>query len=361
MPKKILGKWSVSWLQILNDSGKADQKLMPRLSAQDIKSMYEHMVFSRVFDEKCLLLQRQGRMGTYASVRGQEAAQVGSAYALSKEDWLFPAFRENAANLVRGVPPENIMLYWAGNEWGEYIPKDVNNFTVAIPVGTQIPHAVGVGWGMKIKKQKSAVIVYFGDGATSKGDFHEALNWAGVFQVPVVFLCQNNQYAISLHVSSQTRSQTLAQKAISYGFEGIKVDGNDVFAVYKATKNALDKARSGKGPTLIEAFTYRIEHHTTADDSARYRTKKEVDEWRKKDPINRLEIWMRKRKILTDSYKKTVLEQAGKRVEEAVEKMESMPRPKAREIFDYVFEKPTWNLEEQKKGLLDSLGKEDEK
>jgi pyruvate dehydrogenase E1 component alpha subunit len=356
MPQKVLGRFSVSWLQVLNEKGIADKKLMPRLSAGAIRDLYKQMVVSRVFDEKCLALQRQGRMGTYASVRGQEAAQVGSAYAMEKEDWMFSAFRENAANLVRGVPPENIMAYWAGDERGEAMPPEINNFTVSIPVSTQLPHAAGAAWGMKLKRQRAASLVYFGDGATSKGDFHEAMNLAGVFKLPVVFFCQNNQYAISLPVSRQTAARTLAQKALAYGFEGLRVDGNDVFAVYLASKKALAKARSGKGPTLIEAFTYRIEHHTTADDSWRYRTKKEVEEWKKKDPIARLEIYMKKKGLLPDSYKKQVLEEARKRVEEAVRKMESMPKPRPSDMFDFVFEKPTWNLEEQKQELLDYLG-----
>lgn len=356
MPRKTLQSFSIQRLQVLDEKGSVDQKLMPSLRPVDIRFLYESMVLSRILDEKCLALQKQGRMGTYASVRGQEAAQVGSAFALQKDDWLFPAFRETAANLVRGVPPENIMAYWAGDERGEVTPSPINNFTVSIPVGTQILHAVGVAWAMKIRRKKSAALVYFGDGATSKGDFHEGLNWAGVFSLPVIFLCQNNQYAISLPAAKQTASKTLAQKAIAYGFEGVQVDGNDIFAMVKASRDALQKARAGKGPTLIEAYTYRIENHTTADDSARYRTAKEVEEWRKKDPIIRLELYMEKKKLLTAALKKSVLENTRKVVEKAVEKMESLPAPKPEEMFNYVFEKPTWNMVEQKKELLDSLG-----
>jgi len=358
MPKKVVGKFSVSWLQVLNEKGVADSKLMPHLSGREIKDLYEHMIVSRLFDEKCISLQRQGRMGTYASLRGQEAAQVGSAYALHPEDWLFPSFRENAANIVRRVPPEKIMAYWAGDERGEKIPEGVNNFTVSVPVSTQVPHGVGAAWAMKIGGEKTASLVYFGDGATSKGDFHEGMNFAGVFNLPVVFFCQNNQFAISMRNENQTASKTIAQKALAYGFEGIKVDGNDVFAVYKATKDALDKAKKGKGPTLIEAFTYRMEHHTTADDSWRYRTKKEVSEWAKKDPIVRLEVYMKKKKLLTDSYKKKVLEEAKKRVEDAVKKMESMLPPKPGDLFDYMFEELPWNLVEQKEELLKFLREE---
>jgi len=349
MPEKVLGEFSVSWLQVLNEKGVLDSRLMPGLSSQEIKELYWGMVFSRAFDEKCLTLQKQGRIGTYASLRGQEAAQVGSAFALKKEDWLFPSFRENGANLVRGIPPENLMACWAGDERGEKIPEGINNFTASIPVGTQISHAVGVAWGMKLRGEKSASLVYFGDGATSRGDFHEGLNLAGVFQLPVVFLCQNNQYAISLPFSRQTAAKTVAQKAIAYGFEGVRVDGNDIFAVYKAVKQALEKAYSGGGPTLIEAFTYRIEHHTSADDSTRYRTKKEVEEWKKKDPIDRLEKHMKKKKLLDESGRKKTWENARKKIEEAVKKMESLPEPKVSDIFDFVFEALPQSLEEQKK------------
>ena len=176
-------------------------------------------------------------------------------------------------------------MYWGGDERGMLIPKDQNNFPVCIPVATQTLHAVGAAMASNIKKEKTAFLTYLGDGATSEGDFHEAMNFAGVFNAPVVFICQNNQYAISVPREKQTRSKTLAQKAIAYGFQGIQVDGNDVFAVYKATKDALQKARSKKGPTFIECFTYRIGDHTTADDSSKYRTKKELEYWQKKDRV----------------------------------------------------------------------------
>ncbi len=350
MVEKVLGKFSVHWRQVLDGEGRADAKLMPKLTGSIVRDMHHWMVVSRAFDEKCLVLQRQGRMGTYASLRGQEAAQVGSAIALGKKDWMFPSFRENAANLVRGVPAENIMAYWAGDERGERIPEGVNNFTCAIPVGTQIPHAVGCAWGMRLKGNRAASLVYFGDGATSKGDFHEGLNLAGVFRLPAVFLCQNNQWAISLPFERQTAASTIAQKAVAYGFPGIRVDGNDVFAVYSATKQALERAYSGKGPTLIEAFTYRVEHHTTADDSTRYRSKKEVDSWRRKDPIERLEKWMLNKKLLTPAARKKTWEEARKGIEKVVERMEAIPEPKVADMFDFVYEKLSPGLEEQKKG-----------
>lgn len=357
MPRKVLDSFSVEWLQVLDEKGAVDRKLMPALSGKEMLFLYERMVFSRALDEKCLVLQRQGRLGTYASVRGQEAAQAGSAFAMEKGDWLFPAFRETAANLVRGVPAENIIRYWAGDERGQSLAKGLNNFMVSIPVATHLPHAVGTAWGMKLRKKRSAVVVYFGDGATSKGDFHESCNWAGVFRLPVVFLCQNNQWAISVPVEKQTAAKTLAQKALAYGFPGIRVDGNDVFAIYRATKEALAKARSGGGPTLIEAFTYRLEHHTTADDSSRYRSQEEVEAWKKKDPLLRLERFLGSRKLLTEGGKGKIWEQARKGVEAAVARAEAAPKSEPGEIFDSVFAQLTPNLEEQKKGLLEFLAR----
>jgi pyruvate dehydrogenase E1 component alpha subunit len=353
MPKKTIGSFRVENLQIMDEKGRVDSKLMPKLSSAEMKKMYEFMVIGRLHGEKAMMLQRQGRMGTYASGKGEEAAHVGSAFATRAEDWVFPAFREDSAYIVRGVPMELLLLYWAGDEKGEVFPG--NNFTPAIPVGSQIPHATGVAWAAKMKGKKHASLVYFGDGATSKGDFHESMNFAGVFKIPCVYMCMNNQYAISVKLQRQTASETIAQKAIAYGIEGIRVDGNDIFAVYRAVKEALEKARAGRGPTLIEAFTYRIEHHTTSDDWTRYRTQKEVNAWAKKDPIKRLESFLMKKKILTEGEKKKIWESAKREVERAVKRMEEIPNPKAEDMFDYVLEKKTWNLEEQEKELLQDL------
>src|SRR5918996_5952909 len=268
MPKKTVQSFSVEWLQILDENGNCDEELRPPLAREDIKKLYEWMVLARVFDEKAFKLQREGRLGTYASILGQEAAQVGSAFALRAGDWMFPSFREPGASLVRGLPMRMILQYWAGDERGSIIPQGQNDFPISIPVATQIPIGAGVAWGAKYKGDNIAVLVFLGDGATSKGDFHEGLNAAGVFSLPVVFFCQNNQWAISVPLKRQTAAETLAQKAIAYGFPGIQVDGNDVFAVYSATDQALKRARAGQGPTFIEAVTYRIGDHTTADDAS---------------------------------------------------------------------------------------------
>jgi pyruvate dehydrogenase E1 component alpha subunit len=237
--------------------------------------------------------------------------------------------------------------YWAGDERGLKIPDNVNIFTLAIPVGTQIPHAVGFAWGMKMQKKKVVTVVYFGEAASSKGDFHEGLNFAGVFKVPLVAICENNQYAISVPRSRQTASETIAQKAMAYGFDGVQVDGNDVFAVYKVTKDALDKARDGKGSTLIECFTYRLGAHTTADDPTRYRNNEEVEYWKKRDPIDRLRKVMMKKVIWNDSDEQKLLRESEEKVNDAVKKSEAVGEPKPEDMFNYVYEKLPEQLRQQ--------------
>jgi len=351
MTRKILGRFSIEYLQILKENGNCDKTLMSPLAKKQIKEMYEYMILTRVFDDKALKLQRQGRLGTYAPTRGQEASQIGSAFAIQDEDMVFPAFRENGVFLVRRMPMELLFQFWGGDERGMNIPKNVNMFPIAITVGAQLLHAVGYSIAMKYKKKKAAAITYFGDGATSEGDFHEALNFAGVFNAPCVFICQNNQYAISVPVEEQTASETLAQKAIAYGFSGIKVDGNDVFAVYEATFEALKKARAGKGPTLIECYTYRIGDHTTSDDAKKYRKESEVKEWEKKDPILRLKKYMKRTGMFSEKYENEIKKMAEDLVEKAVAKAESIPKLKPEEIFDYTYAELTEELKEQREEI----------
>jgi pyruvate dehydrogenase E1 component alpha subunit len=289
-------------LQILNENGViVNKSLEPKLSPADLKKIYEYMVLTRIADEKALALQRSGRMGTFAQVLGQEA-QVATAFAMKKEDWFFPSFRETGILIARGSPLENFYLLFMGSEEGNRTPKDVNNFPVSVPVGSQTLHAVGAAWAMKIKKEKCGTVVCFGDGGTSEGDFHEAMNFAGVFKTPTVFICQNNQYAISVPRSRQTASKTIAQKAIAYGFQGVQIDGNDPLSWYVAVKEALDTGRAGNGPTFIEAYTYRMGPHTTADDPTAYRSDAEVKAWEKKDPIKRFQKYLDAKKLWTKSY-----------------------------------------------------------
>ena len=346
--KKTIGKFKVEYLQVLDENGKVDKKLEPKLSKEDLIKLYKNIVLTKTFDDIGLKLQREGRMGTYAPVKGQEA-QVGSAFALQKSDWMFPSFREHGVYLTRGLSAKHLYLYFMGSEEGGRIPKGNNDLTMAVPVGTHLVHAVGASWAAKIKGHKIGIAVYFGDGATSEGDFHEALNFAGVFQTPTVFLCQNNQWAISLPRSKQSAAKTLAQKAIAYGFEGIQIDGNDILAQYVATKKALEKARAGKGPTFIELLTYRMSMHTTADDPKKYRSEAEVKKWEKRDPLKRFKIYLKKKKILNEKLEKEIQDEATKIINKAVAEAESMPKPAKEDMFKYVYEKIPKDLQEQMK------------
>jgi len=351
MPRDIVKKFDVSFLRILDEEGNCDELIKPNLSEGQIKEIYELMILARTFDEVALKLQREGRIGTYASVRGQEAAQVASAYSLGSADWMFPAFREHAAYIVRGMPIEMLLEYWGGDERGNKIPENINAFTVAIPVSTQILHAVGFAWGAKLRGDKKAVLVYFGDGATSEGDFHEGMNFAGTFKLPIVLLCQNNQWAISFPRAIQTAAETLAQKAFGYGFEGVQVDGNDVFAVYKATKDAVEKAYRGDGPTLIECITYRISDHTTSDDASIYRDPKELEDWVKKDPIDRLRKYMKHMGIWSEEYEKKTQVEATEKVRKAVEKAESIQTPVPVDMFASTYGEMPPRLKEELESL----------
>ena len=341
MPRDVIDTFTVERLSILDEQGNADEALMPSLGPTDIRRLHELLVLSRTFDQRALSLQREGRLGTYPSILGQEASQVGSAFALNREDWVFPAFRETGVHITLGYPLHLILQYWGGDERGQFTPPDLNIFPVCVSVGTQIPHAVGAAMGARLRGDDIAVVSYFGDGATSKGDFHEGFNLAGVFRLPLVFICQNNQWAISVPVGRQTAAATLAQKAISYGFTGVQVDGNDVFAVYRATLDALEKARSGGGPTFIECFTYRMSDHTTADDAVRYRPAEEVEGWRGKDPLLRLERYMEKKGLWSEAYGKETAARAASAVDEAVRRAEDAPRPEPGEMITAVFATPT--------------------
>jgi len=351
MPEKVIGSFQVKRLDILDEKGNADISLMPSLSEAYIRRMYELLVLSRTFDGFALNLQREGRLGTYASIAGQEASQVGTAFALEKTDWIFPSFREMGVYLTMGYPMHMLFQYWAGDERGIRSPDDLNMFPICIPVGTQIPHAAGAALAAQYRKDRIAVVAYFGDGGTSKGDFHEGFNIAGVGKLPVVFICQNNQWAISVPREKQTASKTLAQKAFAYGFEGIQVDGNDIFAVYKVAADALKQAREGGGPTFIECLTYRMSDHTTADDATRYRTKEEVEAWKPKDPLLRLKLFMEKNRLWTEEYQKHVEEESKETVSAAVKRAEAMEPPEPADMFTYTYETLTVRQKKQREDL----------
>ena len=292
MPRTRVYEAVTEKLEILDTEGQVDGDLMPGLDPSQIRSMYRDMVLMRTFDSKALNLQRQGRMGTWPPIKGQEAIQAGVALAMTEKDWLIPSFRDHGSMVLHGVPLHLVYAYWVGDERGSCFPEDVRCFPVAVPVGSQWQHGAGVGLSLKLRNEDAVAVTFGGDGSTSEGDFHEGLNCAAVFGAKVVFIIQNNQWAISVPLHQQTAAKTLAQKAHGYGLPGIQVDGNDVFAVYVAAEEAIERARSGGGPTLIEAVTYRLGDHTTADDATRYRTEEELEKWEGRDPILRLRRYL---------------------------------------------------------------------
>lgn len=303
MPRKTLDiPLKVEWLSILSEDGKVDEALEPKISNDDLLKLYRTMLLCRRLDERCLHMQRQGRIGTYGPCTGQEAPALGMAYCLRKEDWFVPTYRELAGFLWRGWPVGTYMLWWGGHEAGSVTPPGVNDLPICVPIGTQAQYAMGIAWGCKLRQDKTVCGAFIGDGGTSQGDFHEALNYASVFRVPLVLLIQNNQWAISVPRARQAAAQTLAQRAIAYGMNGLQVDGNDILAVIAACREAVEKARQGEGPQLIEAVTYRLRMHTTADDPKKYRSEEEVKQWEKRDPLPRFRTYLRDRKkVLNDA------------------------------------------------------------
>lgn len=322
-------------LRILDEEGNVEKGLMPKMPKNLMLKAYRTMLLTRLADDKAVKLQRQGRLGAYPPSKGQEASQLGPAMALKDEDWLVWAFREMGALLWKGVPLNTLYLYWMGNELGNVYPDGVKATPSVVPVGSQVPHAVGIAYASKFRGEKSVALAYFGDGATSEGDFHEGLNFAGVYRTPNVFVCQNNQFAISTRRAKQTASPTIAQKAIAYGFPGILVDGNDVLAMYAASREAVERARKGDGPTLIESFTYRLSDHTTSDDWRKYRSKEEVAEWERKDPLKRFGTYLTAQGILKDPDALT--KELSELVEKAAAQAEAVPAPSRSEVFVHTY------------------------
>lgn len=334
--------------QIMDQNGAILQPdLVPDYSDEEWLELYKVMLKTRSADNKALQLQRRGRMLTYAPNTGQEAAQVGSAAAMAQGDWLVPAFRELGAWLLRGVDLERVYLYWYGNELGSQFPEDVRVLPISVPIASQLLHGVGIAMATRIKGESDVTVAYVGDGGTSTGDFNEALNFAGVFESPVVFIIQNNQYAISVSRQKQTKAETLVQKAVAAGIPGILVDGNDLMAMYVATKEAIDRARGGGGPTLIEAYTYRLGAHTTSDDPTKYREDQEVEEWQVKDPLKRMKAYLIVKGVWTEEQDARLIEQYDEDALEVFRKVEATGQTKLEDIFNYHFKEMPPHLQEQ--------------
>jgi pyruvate dehydrogenase E1 component alpha subunit len=313
-----------------------------------VLSAYRSMVLAREADAWAVSLNRQGRLGTYPPNQGQEACSVGGLTAVRPDDWFVPAFRELGGYIARGIPLERYYLYWYGNEAGCRLdPETYHTMPISIPVGSQALHAVGIARAEWYRASSRIALCFMGDGATSQGEVAEAFNLAGLWKAPVVFFVQNNYWAISVPVARQTAARTLAGKAFAYGFEGVQVDGNDLFAVYAAVSLAALKAREGEGPTLVEGLTYRMGAHTTSDDPSRYRQEEEVGEWGKKDPIARVEAYLKARGLLTGESAARIREEAARASREAFRRAESMPDPGLEEAFSCTFQDMPRTLRDQ--------------
>jgi len=344
------------YVQILDADGNVRPGAeVPDLDDEELLAMYEAIVLARRFDQRAISLQRQGRIATYAPMTGQEGAQVATSYALAPDDWLFPTYREHAAKYVHGMSLASLLKPLYGHRDGYAIPDDVNVVPEYIPIATQVPQAMGKAWGDMIQgRTDRAVLCHFGDGATSEGDFHEGLNFAGVFDVPAVFVCNNNQYAISTPRDRQTASETMAEKANAYGIEGVRVDGLDPLAVYEVTRRALQKTKNPvddeRRPTLIEAVQYRYGAHTTSDDPSVYRDEEEAELWRERDPVDRMATFLESRGILTDERAAAVEERVDERIQAAIDEAEAYEtEPEA--IFEHVYEEPSERLQAQRDEL----------
>jgi len=338
MPVKKVFETRIDHISILDEKGKFDEKLGKGLIPdKDAVRLYEHMLTCRHYDEIAFKLQRSGRMGTYPENRGQEATSLGAAYALRKNDWLVPCYRENAGLFWRGLPMEYVLLHWMGDERGNQIARELHMTPLAIPIGTQMLHATGLAWASKYRGEDGIACTFFGDGATSEGDFHEACNFAANLEIPVIFFCQNNGWAISVPARIQCSAPTVAQRGIAYGMETAQIDGNDIFAVVYAVKKAAERARKEKKPTFIEALTYRMGDHTTADDARRYRDEKELEMWKKRDPMVRLRAYLASRNLWSDKKEAAALDRAKEAVSAAVKRAEEIAAPDKADFFNSVY------------------------
>ncbi len=337
-------------LQILTPEGKIKKgQKVPNLSDDQLRDLMRRMVYTRIWDQRAISLNRQGRLGFYAPVAGQEASMIGSQFSLDKEDFILPSYRDIPQMVWHGFPLYQAFMFSRGHIHGGQIPDGVNVLMPQIIIASQCIQAMGVAMAFKLRKEKRVAITYFGDGATSEGDFYEGLNFAGVYKTPTIFVCQNNRYAISVPIEKQTAAETLAQKAIAAGIPGVQVDGMDILAVYQATTEARERALNGEGPTLIEVLTYRFGPHTMAgDDPTRYRTKETDEEWQAKDPLVRFRSFLTDKGIWSDADEEKVIEEAKKDITEAIKKADDYEKTTVTQLIDNMFEETPDYLKEQR-------------
>jgi pyruvate dehydrogenase E1 component alpha subunit len=327
-------------LRIIGDGGEIpDAEVPDGLSDKDLVEMYRWLVLLRTFDERAVALQRQGRIGTYALYWGEEATQAGPLYACAATDWVFPSYRQNSIGILRGVPAATVLAWWRGfgGVHGFWNPREHRVAPICVPIATHLPHAVGLAWAAKIKRESTASVTWFGDGATSEGDFHEAMNFAAVMKTATVFFCVNNQWAISTPVTKQMATATIAEKGAAYAIPSIRVDGFDPLACWKATKEAIERGRAGDGPSLIEAYCYRLKAHGTADDPRLYRDESEVGRWIQLEPVGRMSGFLKRLGILTDDEEATIRAEAKESIAAAVKEMEAIEQPGREILFEHVY------------------------
>lgn len=345
-----VASFSIDYKQYLKPSGKLTKEPLPDFAKDpaELIKMYRLMTLTRVFDTKAINLQRTGKLGTYASCLGHEASHVGVGAAMQDEDVYAPYYRDYGTQFWRGVELENVLLYWGGDERGNVYANTPNDFAWAVPIATQCLHAAGAATAFKYKKEKRCAVTAIGDGGTSEGDFYEALNVAGVWKLPMVFVVVNNKWAISVPIEMQTACETIAQKAVAAGMPGVQVDGNDVIAVRAVMEDAMSRARNGKGPTLVELITYRLSDHTTADDASRYRPDQEVEDAWKTEPLLRFRQYLMDKGYWDQDEEEALLKECADKVDSAVANYLDTPKQEIAAMFDHMFENLPESLEEQK-------------
>jgi pyruvate dehydrogenase E1 component alpha subunit len=342
--------------RVIGDGDSIPDGEVDGLGPDELLRLYRDLVLLRTYDERSVVYHRQGRIGTYAIFWNHEAMQAGSVFALEDRDWIFPAYRESAIGLLRGIPVSTVLSWWRGHPAGWWNPQDYNVASICVPIATQVPHAVGFAWGSRLKGEDTVALTLFGDGATSEGAFHEGATFAGVMKAPVILFCNNNQWAISTPLAKQTAALTLADKAIGYGIPSARVDGGDVLAVYEATRDAVLRARAGNGPTFIEAVSYRAAPHATADDPSLYIDPERVEEERENECVGRFERYLRRIGVLSDDDAEAAKSDALELMRAGIAEAEAEPPPDTSLVFDHAYADPPPSLLAERDELRRVLG-----